>query len=596
MEVRSRTRLTPAPARTVEFTFKPEKSGQSFAAVSDAEQLARAHAFGFRIVAAWWRALVSPDRRPQPLREFFAPVCLHALPDTDADKADAIGDAAAGLDPEAALSRIGKAYSSLLPPDYRAKFGIYYTPPALAKTLIDQATLSGVNWTSARVLDPACGGGAFLAPVANRIIAELSGCSPRILLENIASRLRGYEIDPFGAWLSQVALDAAILPVTREARKRLPVVVSMQDSLRSATPAAQFDLVIGNPPYGRTSLDATTRAQYLRSLYGHANLYGLFTDLALRHAKQGGIVAFVTPTSFLAGEYFKKLRALLASEAPPASIAFVAARKGVFENVLQETLLATYQRAAPSADVRVYQLDASGTNIVNIEDAGTIRLPTDPSKPWLLPRSARQSSLVRRLGAMQHRLSDWGYSVSTGPLVWNRHKDQLAHRPGAKRFPLIWAEAVTPDGGFVWRAEKKNHALYFEVRPGDDWLISADECVLVQRTTAKEQNRRLIACSLPRRFVSRHGAVVIENHLNMVRAIGKRPPVSAGVLAAFLNSAAADQAFRCVSGSVAVSAFELEALPLPAPDALVALERLVRAAASQDRIDGACMRLYEKEA
>ncbi|HZL00369.1 MAG TPA: hypothetical protein VFC47_10755 [Caulobacteraceae bacterium] len=59
---------------------------------------------------------------------------------------------------------------------------------------------------------------------------------------------------------------------------------------------------------------------------------------------------------------------------------------------------------------------------------------------------------------------------------------------------------------------------------------------------------------MPAAFVERHGGVVVENHLNMVRAISapKAPPA---VLAALLNSAVVDQLFRCISGSVAVSAF-----------------------------------------
>jgi adenine-specific DNA-methyltransferase len=193
---------------------------------------------------------------------------------------------------------------------------------------------------------------------------------------------------------------------------------------------------------------------------------------------------------------------------------------------------------------------------------------------------------------MHHRLVDWGYSVSTGPLVWNRHKAQLVSRPGGKRFPLIWAEAVTADGRFVWRAQKKNHAPYFEVREGDDWLLTNISCVLIQRTTAKEQSRRLIAAALPTSFILKHGAVAIENHLNMVRQINKHRRVSATVLAAFLNSAAADQAFRCVSGSVAVSAYELEALPLPAPSNLGTLIDLVASGASRDQIERECARLY----
>jgi adenine-specific DNA-methyltransferase len=559
---------------------------------SVADRIAFARAFGFRMAAGWWRALTSHDYRPQPLRELFPALQVAELAPSDAETADTRGEAIARFGPDVAADQIGLAYTSMLPREHRAAYGIYYTPSILVRRLIDQATVAGVDWTCARVLDPACGGGAFLAPVARRIIEELRDCSPRILVENIATRLHGCELDPFGAWLSQVTLDAVLLPVTREAKKLLPVVVTVGDSLCEISPREHFDLVIGNPPYGRTRLEPDVRAQYRRSLYGHANLYGLFTDLALRHAKRGGIIAYVTPTSFLAGEYFKNLRALLAFEAPPVTIDFIAARKGIFEDVLQETLLATYCRGARPGRVKLHEITPSNAEHLNVSSAGAVDLPTDSSQPWVLPRRLPQAPLVSRLANMRHRLADWGYTVSTGPLVWNRYKDQLATRPGGKRFPLIWAEAVTPDGRFVWRADKKNHTLYFEVRRGDDWLITNRQCVLVQRTTAKEQSRRLVAAALPANFVFRHGAVVIENHLNMVRPVIQRPSISAEVLAAFFNSAAADQAFRCVSGSVAVSAYELEALPLPAPDDVEPLARLVRDHAPRERLESACARLY----
>jgi adenine-specific DNA-methyltransferase len=558
------------------------------------DEIAFARAFAYRMASAWWTALTNGNHRPQALRELFSDLVLSELTAWDSSSAEERGKALACLDTGLAAYQIGLAYTSLLPKEHRGIHGIYYTPPALVRRLIDQASAIGVDWRSARVLDPACGGGAFLAPIAHRIIQELRDCSPRILVENIGTRLHGYELDPFGAWLSQVTLDAVLLPIAREAGKRLPVVVTVCDSLRNSLSGDQFDLVIGNPPYRRTRLDSAIRLLYQRSLYGHANLYGLFTDVALRQAKQGGIIAFVTPTSFLAGEYFKNLRALLACEAPPATIDFIAARRGIFEDVLQEALLATYVRSAPAGCVTVHEISPSNGEGLNIRTTGAIQLPPDPSQPWLLPRRPSQAALVARLTNMRHRLADWGYTVSTGPLVWNRHKDQLASRPGAKRFPLVWAESVTFDGRFIWRANKKNHAPYFEVRRGDDWLITNNLCVLVQRTTAKEQARRLVAASLPATFVLRHGAVVIENHLNMIRPTTKAPAIPTKVLAAFLNSTAADQAFRCVSGSVAVSAYELEALPLPAPEDMTLLTRLVREGALRDRIEAACIQLYSK--
>ena len=51
--------------------------------------------------------------------------------------------------------------------------------------------------------------------------------------------------------------------------------------------------MIGNPPYGRVRLSQQRRRRFSRSLFGHANLYGLFTDLALRHTKPGGVIGFL---------------------------------------------------------------------------------------------------------------------------------------------------------------------------------------------------------------------------------------------------------------------------------------------------------------
>lgn len=555
-------------------------------------QLTLARAFGVRLIEAWWNGLNDHDSVQQRLREPIQPFATEELPEAAASLADTIGRTAAKFDAETAAYQIGLTYTGMLPAEHRGEFGIYYTPPSLTARLIDQATAANVDWAKCRVLDPACGGGAFLAPIAQRILDELTDCSPKLLMQSIGNRLRGYEIDPFGAWLSQVTLDAVLLPISRKAGRRLPVMVSVCDSLRRSPPKDRFDLVIGNPPYGRAKLDAETRERYKRSLYGHANLYGLFTDLALRHTKPGGVIAYVTPTSFLAGVYFKNLRALLGRYSPPLSIDFVAARKGVFDDVLQETALATYRCDAIPAHVVVSEI-APTINGLNVQETGIVSLPSDPSLPWLLPRTIEQTALVERLTRMPHRLADWGYGVSTGPLVWNRFKDQLAERPSSKRLPLIWAEAITSDGQFVFRAEKRNHAPYFELREGDGWLITTKPCVLLQRTTAKEQSRRLIAAALPAEFIAKHGGVVIENHINMIRPITEAPQVSAEVLGEFVNSAAADKAFRCVSGSVAVSAYELESLPLPAPEDLRELARLVEAGADKATIEAACSRLFE---
>ncbi len=488
------------------------------------DRLGFARTFAHAIVCAAWRAR-QMAAGPAPLPQALEAVALSI----EAERwAEQFGEAAAECDSRSLAHLIGAVYTTALPDPYRASHGVFYTPPELIDRLLTMAEEAGISWRTARVLDPACGGGAFLLAIARRMVEALADTAPTFVLQQLGARLRGVDIDPFGAWLAQTMLEVTLRDVASVARKSVPHMVESRDSLEPGLIAeSAYDLVIGNPPYGRVSLSAERRSRFARSLHGHANLYGLFTDAALRWTKRGGVIGYVTPTSMLSGLYYKSLRALLA----------------------------TYRRDAVACGGTVGFI-AIGSQGARCRKAGRISLPSRPEAPWLLPRSADQAGFVRRLGAMPRRLADYGYGVSTGPLVWNRFKTQFRRDRGPAAYPVIWAEAVTADGRFSWRSEKRNHAPWFVAnRPKDDWLIVDRPCVLLQRTTAKEQSRRLIAAELPVEFIRRYKGVAIENHLNMVRALDPGPTVPPAVIAALLNSAVVDEAFRCISGSVAVSAF-----------------------------------------
>lgn len=504
--------------------------------------------------------------------------------------AGGIGKETASLPLVEALYYLTSLYPAMMPQRRRSEMGAFYTPPALTERLLDLATEGGLDWGTAKVLDPAAGGGAFLVPAALRMISVASGGEPTFVLAQLARRLSGLELDVHAAALAQAALEIVFAELIIASGRQSPVFVRVEDTLE-AEPSANFDLVVGNPPYGRVALTSDQRERFKRGLYGHANLYGVFTDIAIRWCKPGGLIAFLTPTSMLGGHYFSALRRLLAKEAPPVSIDFVHARKGVFEDVLQETLLALYRRKKKAGRIQVHYLHVTSETEATVTRNGTVGLPKNASLPWLAPRAPEHCKLIAQVEGMPCRLSDWGYGVSTGPLVWNRFKQQLEQKLGKRRHPLIWAESVRADGRFIHRAERRNHAPYFRMEPSDSWLLVREGCVLIQRTTAKEQPRRLIAAELPEAFVREHGGVVVENHLNMVRPQGA-VVVSAAAVAAILNSKVVDDVFRCISGSVAVSAYELEALPLPSPAAMAEIERLVRARASRQKLETAIAALY----
>lgn len=551
---------------------------------------ARACAVTAAALGAYWEETQRPYRKPWPIPESpwgrTARVAAHLL-----STADDLGRLAARYEPLLAGYMLGEVYTALLPSERRSTYGIFYTPPALTRRLLTLATAAGVDWRTATVLDPACGGGAFLTPIALMIRAE-SREDARTTFAHLTTHIFGFEIDPFGAWMSHVLLEAALMDLCRDAGKRLPNLVSTCDALRQQPDGNEADLVIGNPPYGRMTLAPELRTLYARSLYGHANAYGLFLDHAARWCKRGGTIAFVTPTGFLGGQYFRELRALLATDAPPVAIDVVRSRKGVFSDVLQETLLGVYARGAEAGPAEISMVALQSPTDAESWNTGELILPANPRDPWLLPRDTEQSNLIRHLRSMPHRLKDYGYTVSTGPLVWNRHKTQLHVTRVEGSVPIIWAESITADGTFRHRVDKRNHKPYLKPTDKQAWLVTSTPCVLVQRTTAKEQRRRLIAAELPADFLEKNGAVSVENHLNMVKPLSERPRVAARVVAALLNSSVVDAAFRCISGSVAVSASELEALPLPPPEALAELDRALSENVSRAVLDQHVTSLY----
>lgn len=558
------------------------------AEAAEAGQVLGAAAFA-RTALETYASCVHPRLRLFAFREPRRPLETRA-----SALATEFGILAAKLDRVEALHHLTTLYPALLPQQHRSSAGAYYTPPCLVTRLLDLAAAEGTKWRSARVLDPAAGAGAFLVQAALRMQAGLGGAEAAFVIKSISSRLLGLELDQNAAELAQASLEVALADVLVQSGTRLPPLVRVCDSL-DEPPDARFDLVVGNPPYGRVSLSPERRKRFGRSLYGHANLYGIFTDIALRWTKPKGMIAYLTPASFMAGQYYMALRRLLAEEAPPVVIEMVHSRSGVFEDVLQETVLALYKKGARRKRAQIRYIHVDNATTANVATNGQIKLPADPTKPWLAPRDPKHSALIAMTERMPTRLSDWGYEVSTGPLVWNRFKSQLHESPGPRRYPLVWAESVTADGRFVYRATKRNHAPFFEVRPGDDWLVVNAGCVLLQRTTAKEQERRLIAAEMPDEFVAQRGAVIVENHLNMIRAHSE-PLVTAGAVAALLNSHVVDQVFRCMSGSVAVSAFELEAMPLPSVEQMRPIEELLTKRAGKAQIEAAITALYGRYA
>lgn len=460
---------------------------------------------------------------------------------------------------------LGAAYVNALSPHVRARHGRHYTPESLAEELwlMARRAVGMRRGASVRlpglVRDPACGAGALLLAPLREHLAASRTVDPHVVLAGLPLAVEGIDADPAAAWLASVILAAEAMPflaaIPERRRRPLPLLAVAGDGLSPRrTPAT---VVIMNPPYGRVRLSEGDRQRFASTVYGHANLYGMFMAAALDDLASDGVLAALVPTSFASGLYFRNLRAELGRVAPMREIAFVENRTGSFDGVLQETCLAAFSRTT---------VRKTSVFSVNGVRSGVANVPTPRKQtPWLIPRSANNAVVAAAALKLPTTLGRSGWRVSTGPLVWNRRKSDLRRSPGPGRVQIIWAADL--DGGTLHQDSSRDHMRYLELNALNDEqvMVLSQPAILVQRTTAPEQRRRLVAAEIDLSTLDQLGGrVVVENHVNVIRVQpGRTPALDLSTLNALLATETLDRVMRCMSGSVAVSAYELESLPLP---------------------------------
>lgn len=440
---------------------------------------------------------------------------------------------------------IGTLYTLMLPSKVRRSQATYFTPPVLADAVVDMAIAAGFDLANDDVLDPAAGGAAFLSTLAGRMaIADLP---PR----EVAHRLNGIEVDEGLATLSRRLIAERLgAPLPRD-------VIVTGDALRYPIPAS-YGLVIANPPYGRMSFDDVQGNEWKHVAHsGHVNKYALFTELCFRHAKPGGVVALVIPSSFRAGPLYDRMRAFIRSQGQVLSVGSIAGRDSVFVDVAQDISVLVARKGKPHPREALVSFPSVGS-APSTKAAPEQSLPDEAGDAWPLPAAD-----PRDIGGAT--LADYGVTARAGYFVWNREGHRLVEKleHHQRGYPLIWAKNVRLHED-CRPAGKKNTKPDFVTFSDDSAAIIKTAAAVMQRTTNDKQPRRLVAAMVDPTVVEKWGGFVTENHTIVLTA---DDPEKLRTVIALLNTATVDQRYRRVSGTAAVSVTLLRQLDLPKPSA-----------------------------
>jgi len=234
-------------------------------------------------------------------------------------------------------------YDRFLDAKQRKAQGEYYTPPSIARFMLDHLDLG----PEARVLDPACGSGTFLIERYQQAVGEDAdrGIATYLDAREAMERIAGNDLNPFSAVLSQIQLLWHLLSFGQQVKRdgipdilvseRANSLVPTQLRDQSTTLFGDIDVpgyaaVVGNPPYVRperaAALETTAHDYYSREVVAdgaahrgisvEANIFNLFIFRALDYwcspleGGKPGKLAFIVPLAFCSSQSSAGLRQL----------------------------------------------------------------------------------------------------------------------------------------------------------------------------------------------------------------------------------------------------------------------------------------------
>lgn len=202
--------------------------------------------------------------------------------------------------------------------------GVVYTRRWVVDLVLDIAGYApGKGITGKVIVEPACGEGAFLVAIAERLAKELTSVHGD--WDALRNAVRAYDIDADSLEVARTVTSSALVSAgcpEGQARDLVDTWLVHGDFILDDV--TRCDFVVGNPPYVRaTEIDKDKRSEYvsrLRSVTAGCDLYVSFFDRGLDILRDDGVLCFICADRWLQNKYGALLRARMGDDCDLVSL------------------------------------------------------------------------------------------------------------------------------------------------------------------------------------------------------------------------------------------------------------------------------------
>ncbi|MEQ9040861.1 MAG: hypothetical protein RIE24_21185 [Silicimonas sp.] len=358
-----------------------------------------------------------------------------------------------------------------------------YTRPDIVDTILDS-----VDWcpekdlTDMRLLEPACGDGAFVARAADRLLRSFIAKRRPFRRADLAERIRSYEIHPGEAARAR----GRLIPMLKghglsksDAQAIVAEWVRTGDFLRDPLPAGHFTHVVGNPPYMRWSkLPACLRAEYEQVLpaeTARGDLFLPFLDRGIEALKVGGYLGFLCTDRWKYMGFAEGFRAIRLPQVDILQDRPITPAEAYVEKAsTYPSIVVMRRRRAPKKPVRRARkglsLKQAGFEVRVGPALGCTEafvLPIDHAdevepellRPWLSPSDVQDGSIrdasrvVICMYDNQGKLRDIERFPKTKAWL-SRHRHKLEQRSVVRKHGAVWYRPIDKVSGETWKGPK----------------------------------------------------------------------------------------------------------------------------------------------
>lgn len=204
-------------------------------------------------------------------------------------------------------------FECLVPQEEKKENGVVFTPKYIVEYII-RNTINDFK-ISDKILDPACGCGAFLCVLA-QILKNEKEISVVHLIEN---NIYGLDISRDHTRRTKLILSVIAL-INGEDREQIKFNIVQIDSLRNnwneIFEINEFNYIIGNPPYVNTHDMTRETTSYLKKNFettqtGTFNIFYAFIEQSMKYLNENGKLGFIIPNNFITIDAAKNLRSYL---------------------------------------------------------------------------------------------------------------------------------------------------------------------------------------------------------------------------------------------------------------------------------------------